>query len=502
MHQDSLDSARAIHQPIAEQGDIESSFDGITYGKGEAVLRMLERWIGPDTFQRGVRMYLAKHAWANATYEDFVGAMTEVAGADLHPMFDAFVKQSGLPAVSFDLACTKGAAPKLQLAQRRYAPTGSKIDPKRTWTIPVCVRWGAGVATGRDCTVLGEPTGELALTAKTCPDWVLPNEAELGYYRPVTKGELRDHLLAHARDLTLPERVGLIGDVNAMIASGDVPNGVALALVAELARDKSRHLVDASIGIVGGIDEMVSDKLRPAYERFIRKLYQARARELGWQSKQGEGPDAKQLRPELLGLVAGDGKDPELIAEATRLAWKWFDDHKAVEPELVGTVLHVAARYGDRKLFDRIHADAKKATDRVERGRLLDALGAFTDPRLVDQALGLILTDEFDLRESAGVLQGAMSDPRSRMTTYAFQKQHFDEISAKLPPLYRPYMAYFAVALCDDALATEVKTFLEPKLAKVDGGPHALTQALEQMALCSAARKAQTPGVEAFLTKQ
>jgi cytosol alanyl aminopeptidase len=502
MHQDSLDSARAIHQPIKVFGDIEGSFDGITYGKGEAVLRMMERTVGADTWQRGVRAYLAKHAWGNATYEDFVSAMTEAAGTDLHPLFDSFVKQSGVPIVSVELSCKKGEAPSLSLAQQRYKPTGSTIDPKRTWSIPVCVKWGAGKTTGRDCTTLSEPTGQLALSAKTCPDWVLPNEGELGYYRMLPKGDLRDHLLKHARDLTLPERVGLVGDVNALIASGDLENGVALSLVADLAKDKSRHLVDASIGIVAGVDDMVSDKLRPKYEKFIRKLYQARAHELGWSAKKGEGADAKELRPELLGLVAGDGKDPALIKEATALAWKWFDDHKAVQPELVGTVLHVAARYGDQKLFDRIHAEAKKATERADRARLLRALGAFSDPKLAEQALALTMTDEFDLREASGIMQATMGDPRTRMITYNFVKQHFDEIESKLPPMYRPYMGYFAVGLCDEAMAPEIKAFLEPRMAKLDGGPRVLTQAMEQMALCSAARKAQTPAVEAFFAKQ
>jgi alanyl aminopeptidase len=502
MHQDSLDSARAIHQPIKVFGDIEGSFDGITYGKGEAVLRMMERTVGADTWQRGVRAYLAKHAWGNATYEDFVGAMTEAAGTDLHPLFDSFVKQSGVPIVSVELSCKKGEAPSLSLAQQRYKPTGSTIDPKRTWSIPVCVKWGAGKTTGRDCTTLSEPTGQLALSAKTCPDWVLPNEGELGYYRMLPKGDLRGSLLKHARDLTMPERVGLVGDVNALIASGDLENGVALSLVADLAKDKSRHLVDASIGIVAGVDDMVSDKLRPKYEKFIRRLYQARARELGWSAKKGEGADAKELRPELLGLVAGDGKDPALIKEATALAWKWFDDHKAVQPELVGTVLHVAARYGDQKLFDRLHAEAKKATERSDRARLLRALGAFSDPKLAEQALALTMTDEFDLREASGILQATMGDPRTRMISYNFVKQHFDEIEAKLPPMYRPYMGYFAVGLCDEAMAPEIKAFLEPRMAKLDGGPRVLTQAMEQMALCAAARKAQTPAVEAFFAKQ
>jgi alanyl aminopeptidase len=502
MREDSLDSARAIHQPIRDAGDIEASFDGITYGKGEVVLRWIERTVGADTFQKGVRAYLAKHAYGNATYDDFVSTMSEAAGNDLHPMFDSFVKQSGVPIVSFELACKKDAPPTLALSQHRYKPTGSQIDPARTWALPVCVRWGAGSASGRDCTMLTEKTGQLPLSAKTCPAWVLPNEAELGYYRSRLTSDLRDHLLAHTRDLTLGERVGLVGDVNALVASGEIPMSAALSLVADLARDKSRHLVDASIGIVGEVDDVVPDNLRANYERFIRKLYQARARELGWQAKPGEGPDTKQLRPELLGLVAGDGKDPALIAEATKLAWKWLDDHNAVQPELVGVVLRVAARYGDQKLFDRLHHDAKAATERTERVRLLRALGGFTDPAIVKQALAITLTDEFELREAAGLYQGGMSDPRTRMLTYEFIKQHFDEISAKLPPMFRPYMAYFAVEMCDDALAPEIKAFLEPRMKPIEGGEHALTQAMEQLSLCSAGRKAQAPAVAAFFAKQ
>jgi alanyl aminopeptidase len=503
MGSDSLDSARAIRQPIATVNDISNAFDGITYGKGEAVLTMLERHIGSDVFQKGVRQYLAKHAWGNATYTDFVAEMSAAAGKDLEPMFNGFVLQSGVPLVSFELSCKAGAPPTLALAQRRYVPTGSQIDPKRTWQLPICVRWGNGKASGRDCTTLTAETGELALSAKTCPEWVLPNEGGLGYYRMLPKGDLLDKLLARAgKVLTLPERVGLIGDVNALVSSGDVKNSVALALVETLAKEKSRHIVDASIGVVAGIDEMVPDALRPNYERLITKLYRARARELGWQSKKGEDDNTKQLRPNLLSLVAGVGRDPELIKQATALAWKWLDDHKAVDPELVGLVLETAARYGDQKLFDRMHADAKKTTDRVERGRLLGGMGSFIDPKIVEQAMAIILTDEFELREASGLLQGGFAERRTRLAAFNFVKQHFDEISNKLPEPYRPYMAFTFVALCDDTKKAEIEAFFKPKIEKLDGGPRVMAQALEQLSLCAAARKAQTPGVVAFLKRQ
>jgi alanyl aminopeptidase len=503
MAEDSLDSARTIRQPIATSDDIQNAFDGITYQKGQAVLTMVERWVGHEAFRNGVRAYLAKHAWGNATYADFVGAVSAAAGQGLAPVLDSFVLQSGVPLVSFALSCGKDAPPRLELAQQRYKPTGSQIDPKRTWHVPVCVRWGAGAATGRDCTVLAAETAALPLSAKACPDWVMPNEAGIGYYRMQPKGDLLDRLLARApKVLTLAERVGLVGDVNALVGSGDVQSGVALALVDALSKDKSRHIVDMSIDLIAGLDEMVTPELRPNYERLIKRLYRARAIELGWRSKRSETDDLKQLRPALLSLVAGKGRDPELGKQATALAWTWLDDRKAVEPELVRAVLAVATRRGDQKLFDRLLADAKRTADRIERERLLNALGSFIDPKLVSQAMAIMLTDQFDLREGMGVLFGGFQSPATRPIAYRFVVDNFDAISNKMPPMYRPFLAYTLTALCDDARKAEAEAFFRPRIEKLDGGPRILAQALEQLSLCAAAKKAQRPGIVAYLKKQ
>jgi cytosol alanyl aminopeptidase len=500
MGSDSLDSARTIRQPITAHGDIQTGFDGITYQKGQAVLTMIERWIGPDVFQKGVRQYLAKHAWKTATYFDFVDAMTAAAGSNTRPVFDSFVLQSGTPKLSFTLACE--GKPKLAIAQERFKPTGSQIDPNRTWNVPVCVRWGVGTQTGRDCTMLTKPAGELALSATTCPDWVLPNESGLAYYRMNPKGPLLDSLLAHTGALTLPERVGLVGDITALVSAGDVNYSLALSLVDKLAKDKSRHIVDESIGIVAGIDEMVPDALRPNYARLIKRLYHARAVELGWQSQKGESDDTKQLRPGLLGLVADTGRDAAMIKQATALTWKWLDNHGAVEPELVGVVLEIAARSGNAKLFDRIHADAKKATERSERVRLLGTLGAFADPKLVNRAMTIAISDEFELREGLGLLRGGFEHPRTREAAYKFVVDNFDKILAKLPEPFRPYMAFTFVSLCDDTRKPEFEKVFGPRISKLDGGELAMKQALEALSLCSAARKAQTPSVIAFLKRQ
>ena len=75
MENDGLVSARRVRQPIESNHDIANAFDGITYNKGSALLNMFETFMGPEKFHQGVRRYLAKYAWKNATSADFLESL-------------------------------------------------------------------------------------------------------------------------------------------------------------------------------------------------------------------------------------------------------------------------------------------------------------------------------------------------------------------------------------------------------------------------------------------
>ncbi len=49
---DSLTSTRPIHADVATPAQIDEAFDAIAYQKGAAVLRMIESYVGEDTFRR------------------------------------------------------------------------------------------------------------------------------------------------------------------------------------------------------------------------------------------------------------------------------------------------------------------------------------------------------------------------------------------------------------------------------------------------------------------
>ena len=99
MENDSLVSARRVRQPIESNDDIANAFDSITYSKGSALLNMFENYMGADRFREGVRRYLTKYAWKNATSADFLGAL---AGNDtsISSAFSSYLDQPGVPLVT------------------------------------------------------------------------------------------------------------------------------------------------------------------------------------------------------------------------------------------------------------------------------------------------------------------------------------------------------------------------------------------------------------------
>lgn len=504
LRSDALVTARQIRQPIESSNDIYNAFDAITYEKGESVLAMFERFVGADKFQRGIRDYLAAHANGNAGADDFVAAISHAAGRDLGAAWRTFLDQPGAPMLDVSLSCGAGKPASLTVAQQRFLPVGSKGSTHQTWEIPMCVRWAADGKTERACTLVTreKQTVPLGNTAG-CPSFLLANDDEVGYYRAAYPSELLQKLLGAdgRKQLTLPETVGLLDDVSALTRAGRMPLGDALALTPSLAEDPRRQVAEEVLDLGRGLHNWLVPKAEQAnYARYLEKVWGEKARALGWTARPGDDDDTKLLRPELVATVADFGQDKQLRAEARTLATKWLTDRTAVDPDTIGDVLHVAARAGDRALFEKFHAEAKRATDREDRIMLLHALGSFSDPKLARRALAIVSSNEFDPRESLSILRAMRLEPWQRQMAWDYIKANFDTLTKRLSAemmANAPYLANF----CDEAHERDMEQFFKDRSPKLPGGPRILAQAGERIELCRAYVAAQQPSVTAFLKK-
>ena len=139
--QDQLPTTHPIAGAAADTEIAFLNFDGITYGKGASVLKQLVKYIGRDAFRDGMRIYFRRHAWGNATLDDFlalprggerrepgrVGAAVAAHGVGQHAV-DATGRPSATAGSSRHGDPTDGAGrvPDAAPARARGRPSGTR----------------------------------------------------------------------------------------------------------------------------------------------------------------------------------------------------------------------------------------------------------------------------------------------------------------------------------------------------------------------------------------
>ena len=93
---DQLPTTHPISADIVDTKATRLHFDGITYGKGAAVMRQLAAWVGTDAFDEGIRRYFKKHEWGNAALADFLDALAEASGRDLTGWSKEWLETAGV----------------------------------------------------------------------------------------------------------------------------------------------------------------------------------------------------------------------------------------------------------------------------------------------------------------------------------------------------------------------------------------------------------------------
>ena len=495
MQTDRLLSTSQIYQPVSEsfsQGDpLGGQSSAIVYGKGQVTLAMFETWLGADKFQAGVRRYMTRHAWGNATGEDFVDALVQ-DNTEVKAAFKTFTHQPGIPRITALLDCS--AKPVLKLTQSRFLPKGIVAPEAPLWMVPVSVRTPGGNAQ----MLLKTRSGELALPDAACPAWVQANVNGSGYYRPVYAPGQLPRLMASA-SLSVNETLANLNDALALTESGDLSVSEALTLATQFAGNPQREIADSALGIIARMDSLVELSERNAYAGLWQKAYGPQARALGLLDKPGENFEARLNRTSWVERVADAGQDKTLREDAHKLAQSWLKDKKSLPSANRSLVLRVAALDGDKAFFDALEAAALGNPDRRERADIYGALGNFRTPALAAAGRQLLLNPKHDIREVMFAGRPRGNTDAAREESLAFLTRNFDAIAARLPSDAPSRFPQMFGGMCSAKLANQVDSFFTPLQTKYDGMATMLKQSLESIRLCGAYRDAQHASLQSVL---
>jgi aminopeptidase N len=492
---DALRSTRAIRIDVETPEEINQVFDGIAYEKTAGVLRMLEAYVGPEAFRKGIRSYLETFAYSNAAGEDFWGEMTRVTGRPVDRILRAFVEQAGAPVVSVQTRCT-GAVMETTLEQERFVGATVVAQPDaRVWTIPVCFKRGTGQA---NCEVLDQPRRTIQTSA--CGAATFANAGSRGYYFTEYAPEAVRELVRGAADLAPVERLSLLADEWWMVRAGRHDIGVYLDLADGLANDNTAVVSDTLATRLAFIGEyLVARDQQARWQRWIRERFGPALEGLGLPGDPRDTDERQSRRAELLGLVAGTGNDPALQRRIGELANAYLSNPASLSGTLAPVVLRLAAASGDAALYDRYLGRLETlAAQPEEYYRFFNALSSFSEPALVQRTLDFAISPAVRTQDTATLLAGLMSRPASRDAAWAFVQAQWPALTQKLGTFQGiPTIVGSLGGFCSTERAAEVRQFFERNAVRF--AERTLRQALERIESCTLLRDRQSPAVEAWL---
>jgi aminopeptidase N len=495
METDARPGARSIRQPVNPGDNIIAGADDLAYQKGQAVLAMTEAWVGADAFRKGMLDYLAAHEWKNATAGDLFAALSKASGKDVRAVLEGFVAQPGVPLVSVESVSGR----QVTLTQKRFANQGAGVTPGR-WSVPVTLRYeDAGGAHTHSVLLSGERATE-ALPGSGAVAWVHPNAGETGYYRwNVPAPMLKTLAETAAAKLTLSERVGLVGNLSALLDAGVIGGEQYVGLLPTLARDPEPEVVGAVVTALDSVKrEFLTPELEPAFAAYVRRTLGPALERIGMSRREGEAQTVSTLRARLLLALGADGQDGAVRAQAQQWTKAWLADPKSVDPAVAGTALRVAAVTGDRVLFDEYKRRLEKATVPAERQVLVSALGYFRDPQLVDAALAYALSDSLRLQEMFEVPRGVANWVRTEDRPYRFMEENFEAIKARVPEVVLSFMPQFADG-CSEARLEKARAFFAQPAHQAPGTEAQLAKVAEAVQDCVRLRAREGAAVDRSL---
>jgi aminopeptidase N len=500
MDTDALASARAVREPVRSTGDAKEAFDGLTYDKGAAVLRMMEGWLGPDTFRRGVQRYVKSFAWKSASAEDLFKALDYVSSQKVDDFAAGFLDRPGVPEVKARLVCSAGKS-TLELRQSQWRPLGEPGDQSAAWMLPVCATTEARKA--KSCFTLGAEPIARELGAG-CPAWVFPNSDQAGYYRFVLD---RPQLLALARAsraLDPVARLGLVSNAWAAVRAGAIEPSTLLDVLPLLDGEDNRLVLGEIIGVLRGVDDALVDEVsRGAFRKYVAARLGPAKRALGWEARPSlagqptRGPSAAQVDDEkalrrqvVLSAMGEIAHDDATLSEADAYARKWISDPTSVPGDIAAVAVPLASIRQGAKRLEELRDAARRATSPQDRTIALRAMGTFDDPEVLAQAFDFALTPEVKLSEMPHVFGAAVDHHAARPALYAWEKSHWSKLKERMPGTFGrgPFLGV-AGTFCTPEEREDARAFLTDATKGLDGLRRSLDEALEASGLCIALRE-------------
>ncbi|MGO9450667.1 MAG: M1 family metallopeptidase [Candidatus Binataceae bacterium] len=454
MYADARTMTHPIEHPVADESEAAIAFDEITYDKGAAIIRLIENYLGEESFRDGIRRYMKEHAYSNATTADLWSALEQASGKPVASIAKPYTEQPGLPLITVNEQC-RGDQRHLLLKQERFTIHDPDAHPER-WQVPIA--WiTAGARKSGGVTLLRDESMEI--DAGKCGPPAKLNPDDVGYYRVLYDPATQTALTRLIETMPPADRVNLLADNWAMVEAGRLAPPTYFQTVAAVSNDDKRAVwreVIAAFSRIDGLERGLDG--RSAFQAYARSILRAAFERLGWDAAPNEPEDNAILRAALISTLGGMN-DAAIIAEAKWRFAAFLKNPASLDVNLRDAVVGIAGRNADRQTYDALRKLGRDATSSRDRMRYYAALASASDPQLAEETLHIALTDELDPERSGELILivGAGEHPELALQ---FTIANFEALAAKRSPEFRLFFVSSLMAnFADRAHAEQLVKF-------------------------------------------
>lgn len=391
LRRDALAGVQPIQQDVNHPDEISTLFDSaIVYAKGERVLKMLQNFIGDDSFRAGLQQYFAKFAYQNTTADDLWGVLADASGYDVAGLMENWLTKPGYPVID-----VKTNDNEVTLTQRRFLSNGETDET--LWQVPL-------FASDENAPRVIDKR-EVTFTAKNVDDLQL-NIGNFSHFITSYDTPTRENL--NQKITTLPEtdRLRLLNELSLLASAGVVSSTEVLKMLPHFEREDSNAVWDIVSLAFGDLRRIIEDDYRAlnGLKELAGKLAEPQFRKLGANPIAGETESDVKLRPTILSQMLSaedilDDTDDDIAPLNQRpVTQEIFDIYvknkrnlSGISGDLRPSILSVAVRVaGQDDEFDYLLDLYKTISDAELKQDICAGLTSTRNPDQIDRLISLL----------------------------------------------------------------------------------------------------------------
>ncbi len=489
MGTDQLKSTRPIEFEVTAPEEVDQMFDAITYGKGSAVLHMIDEFIGVENFRRGVGSYLRKHEYGNTVTGDLWEGLDGASEYPVSEIMNTWVYQRGFP--QLDVRAVEGG---VRLSQRRYLVIPDETDTT-IWKVPVQLR---GIADGEPFEIkflLEED--EAVVEIEGAIEWVVANAGGHGFYRTSYSGNLFESLLDNVDTLGDIERHTLVSDTLGFVRNGQLSTTNFLDLVAQFADEEEQAIWSVITGGLGLIEHhALEESARTVFEQFVSDLVSPALQRLGWEIRESDTDLQRKLRGDLIATMGNLARDEYTIERCRSLVGQLLSG-ETVDPEVATAALAVYARNGGAEEYQTLWREYEQSTAPLDQVRYLrSAATVVTEPEALT-TLDRVVEGGCRTQDGFWVFARLLSG-KAGPAVWERARERWDEVVAAMPGMTRTRIAEGISALSQPEVAASVRShFAEHPVSEA---ARSIEQNLEKLDANITLRERETEVVKEYFS--